>query len=55
MSAYGIAINETECMLFMIKEQKVFEKYMEIREKVCNIIQKRLIMNLYLVKKYVIA
>ena len=49
VSAYRIDFGETECMYFMIKEEKVFDKYMEIWEKVSNII-KELIVNLYIVK-----
>ena len=37
-------------MYFMIKEEKGFDKYMKIFEKVSNII-KNLIVNLYKVKK----
>ena len=50
MSAYRIDFDETECMYFMIKEEKVFHKYMEIWEKVNNIIKKILTVNLYIIK-----
>ena len=40
MSAYGINFDDFECMYFMIKEKKDFDKYMEILEKVSNIIKK---------------
>ena len=36
-------------MYFMLKEEKVFEKYMEIWEEVSNTI-KKIILNLYIVK-----
>ena len=50
VSAYKIDFDETEFMYFMIKEEKVFDKYMEIWEKVSNIIKKNLIVNLYIIK-----
>ena len=34
VSAYRIDFDENECMYFMIKEEKVFDKYMEMWEKV---------------------
>ena len=40
VSAYGINFDDFECMYFMIKEKKDFDKYMEILEKVSNIIKK---------------
>ena len=51
MSAYRIDFDEAERMCFMIKEEKVFDKYMEIWEKVNNIIKKK-ILNLYIVEKH---
>ena len=51
MSAYRVDFDETKCMYFMIKEVKNFDKYMEIWEKVSNIIIiKKLIVNLYILK-----
>ena len=38
-SAYRIDFDETECMNFTIIEEKVFDKYMEIWEKVSNLIK----------------
>ena len=38
MSAYRLDFDKTKCMCFMIKEVKNFDKYMEIWEKVSNII-----------------
>ena len=40
MSAYKIDLDETECIYFMIKEEKVFDKYMEIWGKVSNLIKR---------------
>ena len=34
----------------MIEEEKWFDKYMEILEKVSNIVKKNLIVNLYIIK-----
>ena len=34
----------------MIKEEKVFDKHMEMLEKVSNIVKKNLIVNLYIIK-----
>ena len=51
VSAYRIDFDEAERMCFMIKEEKVFDKYMEIWEKVNNIIKKK-ILNLYIVEKH---
>ena len=39
MPANRIDFDETKCMFFMIKEEKVFDKYMKIW-KVNNIIKK---------------
>ena len=49
MSAYRRDLDETECIYFMVKEEKVFDKYIEIWEKISNII-KKLIVNLYIVQ-----
>ena len=40
VSAYKINFDGTECIYFMIKEVNVFDKYMEILEKVSNIMKK---------------
>ena len=40
VGVYRIDSDETECMYFMINEEKVFDKYTKIREKVSNIIIK---------------
>ena len=40
VSANKIDFDGTECIYFMIKEENVFDKYMEILEKVSNIIKK---------------
>ena len=32
--------DKTKCMYFMIKDEKVFDKYMTIWEKVSNVIKK---------------
>ena len=47
MSVYRIDFDESECMYSMIKEEKVYDKYMEIWEKV-NYIIKKSIVNLYI-------
>ena len=39
-SAYIIDFAEIECMCFMIKEEKVFDKYIKIWGKADNIIKK---------------
>ena len=49
VSAYRIDFNEIECVYFMVKEEKVSDKYIEIWEKISNII-KKLIVNLYIVQ-----
>ena len=38
--AYGIDFEETECMYFMIKEEKLFVKSMNIWENINNVIKK---------------
>ena len=45
-----IKYNENRCIYFLIKEGKVFKKYMEILEKVSNIIKTKLIVNLYIIR-----
>ena len=49
MSKHKIYSDKTKFMYFMIKEEKNFDKYMTICEKVCNII-KKLIVNLHIIK-----
>ena len=41
VSVYRIDFDETEYMYFMIKKESVFDKYMDIWEKVNNIIKKK--------------
>ena len=56
MSAYRVDFDETKCMYFMIKEVKNFDKYMEIWEKVSNIIMiKKINSELIYTKKCVIT
>ena len=55
VSAYRIDFDEAERMCFMIKEEKVFDKYMEIWEKVNNIIKKNKIELIYSRKTFNIA
>ena len=40
MSRYKRYSDKTKCMYFMIKDEKVFNKYMTIREKVSNVMKK---------------
>ena len=49
LSIYKRYSDKTKCMYFMIKDQKVFDKYMKFLERVSNII-KKLIVNLYITK-----
>ena len=49
MSIYERYSDKTKCMYFMIKYEKIFDKYMTILEKVSNI-KKKLIVNLYIIK-----
>ena len=51
VSAYRINFDETECMYLMIKEEEVCDKYMEIWEKVSNMIKKRFNSDLVYTKK----
>ena len=51
---YRIEFYETECMCFMIKEEIVFDIYMETWETVNNII-KKINSELMYSKKYIIA
>ena len=43
MSIYKRDFDKTKCMYFLIKDEKIFDKYYEIREKVSNIIKKNCI------------
>ena len=43
------------CIYFLIKEEKVFIKYMEILEKVSNIIKKKFNSDIIYSKKYLKA
>ena len=40
MNVYNRCSGKTKCMYFMIKDEKCFEKYMAIWEKVSNIMKK---------------
>ena len=40
MSAYRKDFDKTKCMYFLIKDEKLLEKYNEIWKKVSNIIKK---------------
>ena len=40
MSIYKRYSDKTKCMYFMIKDEKIFDKYVTIWEKVSNIIKK---------------
>ena len=55
MNAYRIDFDETNCMYFMIKEEKVFDKFMETWEKVSNMIKKKFNSERICSKKYLIA
>ena len=50
MSTYR-SLDKNICMHFMINEDKVFDEYNKIWEKVSNIIKKKLIVNLHTIKK----
>ena len=50
MSIYKRYSDETKCMYFMIKDRKIFDKYVIIWENVSNIIKQKLIVNLYMIK-----
>ena len=49
-SAYRIDFDENEFIYFMIKEEKIFDKYMKIWKKVSNIMKKTTV-NLNIVEK----
>ena len=38
MGIYGRDFDKTKCVYFMIKDEKYFDKYNEILEKISNII-----------------
>ena len=50
MSKYRRDFDKTKCMSFLIKDEKLSEKYNEIGKKVSNIIKKKLVVNLYTMK-----
>ena len=50
MSIYKRDFDKTKCMYFLIKDEKYFYKYNKIWENVSNIIKKKLIVNLYIIK-----
>ena len=52
---YRRDFDETKWMYLLIKEEKVFDKYNEIQEKVCNIIKKEFNGKLVYNKKYLQA
>ena len=40
MSIYKRYSDKSKCMYFLTKDEKMFDKYMRIREKVCHILKK---------------
>ena len=52
MSIYKRYFDKTKCMYFMIKDEKFFDKYMKIWEKVSNIIKNKFNSELIYNKKY---
>ena len=50
MNIYKRYSDTTKCMYFMIKDEKKFDKFITILEKVSNIIKKKIIVNLYIIK-----
>ena len=46
MSKYNRYSDKAKCKYFSIKDEKFFDKYMTIREKVSNIIKSKLIVHL---------
>ena len=42
-----------KCMYFMIKDENIFDKYMKIWEKICNIIKTKFNSKLMYNKKYI--
>ena len=55
MILYKKDFDESRSTYFLIKEEKVFIKYVKILEKVRNIVKANLIVSLYIVKKYLKA
>ena len=55
MSIYKKHFDKTKCLYFMIKEENVFDKYMEIWEKVRTITHKKINSELIYNKKYLKA
>ena len=51
ISIYKRYYDETKCMYFMIKDGKIFDKYMIIWENVSNIIKQKLIVNKNIIKQ----
>ena len=49
MNIYKRYYGKTKCINFMIKDEKIVDKYMTIWEKVSNIIKKSIV-NLYIIK-----
>ena len=52
MSIYKRNFDKTKCMYFLIKDEKCFDKYIEIWEKISNIIKKEFNCELVHNKKY---
>ena len=50
MSIYKRDFDKTKCMYLFIEDESFFDKCNEIWEKVSNVIKKKLIVNLYIVK-----
>ena len=44
------SFDKNKCIYFLIKEEKVFDKYKEIWGKVSNMIKKKIRVNLYTIK-----
>ena len=53
MSAYRRDFDKTKCMSFLIKDEKLLEKYNEIWKKVSNIIKKKFHSNPVYNEKYI--
>ena len=49
MSIYKRYSDKSKCMYFLTKDEKMFDKYMRIREKVCHILKKKLIVNFFII------
>ena len=50
MNIYKRYSDTTKCLYFMIKDEKKIDKFITILEKVSNIIKKKIIVNLYIIK-----